>query len=103
MLPFVGGFAFRIGCIEEKSTRGALKRGASGQWLAAGFNGEGMVWAWLSGVAVAVMMLGLEEDDLEEAVGRPGGRLDEWYPVEEVEVDTARLRRADLTNLAGEV
>lgn len=86
MLPFVGRLPL-----------------ASGQWLAAGFNGEGMVWAWLSGVAVAVMMLGLEEEDLEEAVGRPGGRLAEWYPVEEVKVDEARLRRADLTNLAGEV
>ncbi|KAL7926384.1 FAD dependent oxidoreductase domain-containing protein [Trichoderma austrokoningii] len=90
MLPFVGRLP------PDLDVQG-------GQWLAAGFNGEGMVWAWLSGVAVGVMMLGLEKEQLDEAVGRPGGRLDEWFPVEEVRVDTARLRRADLTNLAGEV
>ncbi|KAM0513909.1 hypothetical protein ACHAPE_007264 [Trichoderma viride] len=102
MLPFVGSLPLGLD-VSKKMARGGFGEGASGQWLAAGFNGEGMVWAWLSGVAVAVMMLGLEEEDLEEAVGRPGGRLDEWYPIEEVKVDKARLRRADLTNLAGEV
>lgn len=102
MLPFVGSLPSGLD-ISRKTARGGFEEGASGQWLAAGFNGEGMVWAWLSGVAVAVMMLGLEGEDLEEAVGRPGGRLDEWYPIEEVKVDKARLRRADLTNLAGEV
>ncbi|GFP58500.1 hypothetical protein TASIC1_0010031100 [Trichoderma asperellum] len=109
MLPFVGSLPAEMDVAVQsrkskaKRMQGGFERGASGQWLAAGFNGEGMVWAWLSGVAVAIMMLGLEEKDLEKAVGRPGGRLDEWYPMEEVRVDAARLRRADLTNLAGEV
>ncbi|KAK1238084.1 hypothetical protein MKX08_002663 [Trichoderma sp. CBMAI-0020] len=101
MLPFVGRLPSGLD-VSRKRARGGFGDGACGQWLAAGFNGEGMVWAWLSGVAVAVMMLGLEEEQLEEAVGRLGGRLEEWYPVEEVGVDGARLRRADLTNLAGE-
>lgn len=106
MLPFVGSFPSEMdvpGLSRKTTPQGGFEKESSGQWLAAGFNGEGMVWAWLSGVAVAIMMLGLEEEDLEEAVGRPGGRLDEWYPIEEVKVDKARLRKADLTNLANEV
>lgn len=106
MLPFVGSLPAELditGLSRKTAAQGGFERGSSGQWLAAGFNGEGMVWAWLSGVAVAIMMLGLAEEDLEEAVGRPGGRLDEWYPMEEVKVDKARLKRADLTKLAGEV
>lgn len=102
MLPFVGGLPAGLDAARKTAARGGFQD-AAGQWMAAGFNGEGMVWAWLSGVAVGVMMLGLEEEELEEAVGRPGGVLEEWYPVEEVRVDTARLRRADLANLAGEV
>jgi glycine/D-amino acid oxidase-like deaminating enzyme len=103
ILPFVGGLPPGIDVPGgSRKSQGGLEHG-SGQWLAAGFNGEGMVWAWLSGVAVAIMMLGKEEVDLEEVMGRPGGRLDEWYPMEEVRVDKARLRRADLTNLANEI
>ncbi|RFU80408.1 hypothetical protein TARUN_1797 [Trichoderma arundinaceum] len=102
-LPFVGSLPPGTGMPGgSRKSQGGLE-GGSGQWLAVGFNGEGMVWAWLSGVAVAIMMLGKEEDDLEEAVGRPGGKLGEWYPREEVKVDKARLRRADLTNLASDV
>lgn len=97
-LPFVGEIPGGSG---SRKSVGGLE--GSGQWIAAGFNGEGMVWAWLSGVAVGVMMLGLEEDELEEGVGRPGGRLGGWFPVDEVRVDAARLRRADLTNLTGEL
>ncbi|KAL7792808.1 FAD dependent oxidoreductase domain-containing protein [Trichoderma afarasin] len=101
VLPFVGSLSPEVGGL-RKSLGGGLEKGA-GEWIAAGFNGEGMVWAWLSGVAVAIMMLGKEEDDLEESVGRPGRRLGEWYPVEEVRVDKARLRRARLENLANEI
>ncbi|KAL6824560.1 FAD dependent oxidoreductase domain-containing protein [Trichoderma sp. SZMC 28015] len=101
VLPFVGSLSPEAGGL-RKSLGGGLEKGA-GEWIAAGFNGEGMVWAWLSGVAVAIMMLGKEEDDLEESVGRPGGRLGEWYPVEEVRVDRARLRKAKLENLANEI
>ncbi|KAF7563341.1 hypothetical protein G7046_g808 [Stylonectria norvegica] len=47
----------------------------SGQWIAAGFNGEGMVWAWLCGTALGVMVLGREEEELKAGVGRPGGEV----------------------------
>ena len=74
-----------------------------GQWIAAGFNGEGMVWAWLCGTAVAVMMLGREHEELGGGVGRPGGKLAEWFPERELRVDEQRMRSADLRNLAGQV
>lgn len=98
MIPFVGS-------VPESISRRGVKAGRSGgggEWIAAGFNGHGMVWAWLSGTAAAVMMLGKEEEELAKGVGRPGGRLSEWFPREVVVLDERRLRRADLKNLADE-
>lgn len=74
----------------------------SGEWIAAGFCGEGMVWAWLCGTALAVMVLGREEEELEKGVGRPGGVLKSWFPGNELGVSEARLGRADLKNLVDE-
>ncbi|KAJ4317856.1 hypothetical protein N0V84_007131 [Fusarium piperis] len=87
LMPFVG----RVRPSKDKN---------SGEWVAAGFNGEGMVWAWLCGTALAIMALGMEEENLEEGIGRPGGKLDEWFPRETLGVDGGRLRRADVANLA---
>ncbi|KAM5385245.1 hypothetical protein ACJZ2D_001206 [Fusarium nematophilum] len=89
LMPFVGRVP---GC------RAGPKSG--GEWIAAGFNGEGMVWAWLCGTALAVVVLGREEEELEESVGRPGGKLEEWFPGKVLGVDGGRLRRADIANLA---
>ncbi|WZH39262.1 FAD dependent oxidoreductase-domain-containing protein [Fusarium acuminatum] len=72
----------------------------SGEWMAAGFCGEGMVWAWLCGTALAVMVLGKEGEDLAEGVGRPGGKLNEWFPKHLLTVDKKRLRKAEIANLA---
>ncbi|KAF4344858.1 FAD dependent oxidoreductase [Fusarium beomiforme] len=47
----------------------------SGEWMAAGFCGEGMVYSWLCGTALAVMVLGKEDEKLEASVGRPGATL----------------------------
>ncbi|KAJ3531727.1 hypothetical protein NM208_g8753 [Fusarium decemcellulare] len=55
LMPFVGPVPGR-----RSSTP------SSGEWVAAGFNGEGMVWAWLCGTALAVMVLGKEERDESE-------------------------------------
>lgn len=41
-----------------------------GEWMAAGYSGEGMVHAWMSGRALAYMVLGVEEET----------RLVEWFP-----------------------
>jgi hypothetical protein len=68
--------------------------------MAAGFCGEGMVYAWLCGTALAVMVLGKEGEKLGEGVGRPGGRLEEWFPGDLLGVDKERLRRAYIANAA---
>lgn len=56
-LPLVGSLA-----------EGLTGRKGSGEWIAAGFNGYGMVNCWMSGVAVANMLLG--ED----------GKNSSWFP-----------------------
>ncbi|EKJ68504.1 hypothetical protein FPSE_11512 [Fusarium pseudograminearum CS3096] len=91
LMPFVG-----------RAPKSPVKKD-SGEWLAAGFCGEGMVWAWLCGTALAVMVLGKEGENLDKGVGRPGGKLEEWFPKELLSVDDARLRRADIANLADAV
>ncbi|RGP78444.1 FAD dependent oxidoreductase [Fusarium longipes] len=88
LMPFVG------------RAPGSPVKKDSGEWTAAAFCGEGMVWAWLCGTALAVMVLGKEDEDLEQGVGRPGGKLEEWFPKDLLGVDDARLRRADVANMA---
>lgn len=78
-----------------------------GEWIAAGYSGEGMVWAWLSGTALGVMMADTdgerrdneEEDEVEDIPGQPRGLLKDWFP-EELGVSRARLRTAHVSNLA---
>lgn len=70
-----------------------------GEWILAGFAGEGMVWAWLSGMALGIMMAGTEEEDLSEVPGKPGGKLADWFP-RELLVTRARILNADVSNLA---
>ncbi|KAB5585607.1 FAD dependent oxidoreductase-domain-containing protein, partial [Coniochaeta sp. 2T2.1] len=70
-----------------------------GEWIAAGFLGNGMVWAWLSGVAVGIMLAGAEDEDLPLRPGRPGGRLAEWVP-EDLLASYERVKKMDLTDLA---
>lgn len=65
---------------------------APGEWIAAGYTGEGMVHAWLSGKALAGMILGTEKED---------GLL-EWFP-DALRVTRARWRRAKLEALAAHV
>ena len=47
---------------------------APGEWMAAGYTGEGMVHAWMSGKALAYMVLGLDVVNDEE------GDWEEWFP-----------------------
>ncbi|KAI6040658.1 FAD dependent oxidoreductase [Pisolithus marmoratus] len=63
---------------------------APGEWIAAGYTGEGMVHAWLSGKALAGMILGAERED----------RLSEWFP-DALRMTHARWQRATLEALAG--
>ncbi|KAG6874130.1 hypothetical protein C0995_005546 [Termitomyces sp. Mi166 len=55
-----------------------------GEWMACGYSGEGMVHAWLSGKALAYMVLGLDKEETEkvDADGRRGAgdELGRWFP-----------------------
>lgn len=101
-MPFVGRVPAKYAGKGFTSGSGGGGLAATGQWVAAGFCGEGMVWAWLAGTAVGIMIAGREEEELDKVVGRPGGKLDEWFP-RELGLEGGRLRRADLKNLAREV
>lgn len=99
LLPFVGR-------LDEKLTGRTIPKGQGkegcGEWIAAGFVGEGMVWAWLCGVCVGLMIAGSEEEDLPQVPGMPGGKLMDWFP-EEVLVSRKRIQSADISNLANTV
>jgi glycine/D-amino acid oxidase-like deaminating enzyme len=45
---------------------------AAGEWISAGYSGEGMVHAWLCAHALALMVLGVEEEE----------RVCTWFPDE---------------------
>lgn len=104
LMPFVGPLSQNI--TERQNTyRGAGVPGpyGSGEWIAAGFNGYGMVWSWLSGAATAIMMAGQDKKDLPKVPGRPSGTLDSWFPRDVVAVDEERLKKADLRNLGRKI
>lgn len=85
MLPWVGK-------LPESMTGRAGSEGA--EWVSAAYSGEGMVNAWLCGKALAMMMLGEEEETRE------------WFPEEmgisEKRMETSVLERyVDVAGLAG--
>lgn len=61
---------------------------APGEWVSAGYSGEGMVHAWLCARALALMLLGLED---EQSVPM-------WFP-DEYRLTEKRLKRATLERL----
>lgn len=67
----------------EQSGNKAFTSAAPGEWIAAGYSGEGMVHAWMSGKALAEMVLGRERE----------GNLAEWFP-EILRVSTDRWKKA---------
>nr|XP_036581052.1 FAD dependent oxidoreductase [Colletotrichum truncatum]KAF6789225.1 FAD dependent oxidoreductase [Colletotrichum truncatum] len=79
---------------DDDGWRGAV----AGEWVSAGYCGDGMVWAWLCGTALGVMISGREGDVLEKGVGFPGGKLEEWFPKDLI-VTEDRVKKADLSNL----
>ncbi|EDU50620.1 fad dependent oxidoreductase protein [Pyrenophora tritici-repentis] len=97
-----------VGRVDAKLTGRDIKRrkrisnDECGEWIVAGFAGEGMVWAWLSGAALGIMIAGCEDEDLSEVPGRPGGKLREWFP-RELLVSQERIRSADISNLANQL
>lgn len=59
-----------------------------GEWVSAGYSGEGMVHAWLCAHALALMLLGLEEEQ----------SVPTWFP-DEFRLTKTRLRRATFERL----
>ncbi|KIJ60575.1 hypothetical protein HYDPIDRAFT_46094, partial [Hydnomerulius pinastri MD-312] len=60
-LPWVGRVPPRIaGRMSPPNTNSSPRMARPGEWVAAGYSGEGMVHAWLCSRAVALMVLGLE-------------------------------------------
>lgn len=102
LVPFVGRLSSRF--TSRKLSGGYIveDKDTPGEWIAAGFSGEGMVWAWLSGVALGLMIAGTTEEDVKEAPGRPGGRLADWFP-NELLASNSRLQTADIANLADQL
>jgi len=60
-----------------------------GEWIAAGYTGEGMVHAWMSGKALAGMVLGTESKDEQ------GGQ---WFP-DILRVSERRWKKANMEDL----
>lgn len=77
-LPFVGRLGTR-GVIPE-APAGEERRPA--EWISAGYCGEGMVFAFLCGAALAAHVAGRENEDLPPRPGVPGGKVSEWFPPE---------------------
>lgn len=105
LLPYVGRLDGRLtGRPLPPSSSSSPETGAAAapppaEWISAGFNGEGMVSAWLSGVAVGLMVLGREADLPSNACGRPAGIVDTWFP-EELQCSIGRVDRASIYDLA---
>ncbi|OMP87710.1 hypothetical protein BK809_0007798 [Diplodia seriata] len=74
-----------------------------GEWIAAGYHGDGMIYAWLCGSAVGLMLAGSEDDEhVPERPGLPGGRVDGWLP-EELRISYERVKGLSLADLADEL
>ena len=91
MLPWVGRLPEKVSgrpqpqpepSCEEKSVHTAVP----GEWIAAGYTGEGMVHAWMSGKALACMVL--DRDD----------EVREWFP-DILRVTERRWRKANIEEL----
>lgn len=104
VMPFVGRLQSSITGREvprRKSSKGLRKEYSvePAEWIAAGYNGEGMVNAWLCGVAVGLMVLGKHAVDLTAEPGMPGGRVTDWLPAEYA-ISKERLDKASIYELA---
>ncbi|KAI1091172.1 hypothetical protein F5B19DRAFT_286780 [Rostrohypoxylon terebratum] len=53
-----------------------------GEWICAGYNGDGLMQAWLCGTALGIMLAQREEIHQPKIPGRPEGTLQSWFPPE---------------------
>jgi glycine/D-amino acid oxidase-like deaminating enzyme len=88
MLPLVGrvpstltGRDLSSACTNQAKSEDTEMPGPA-EWISVGFNGSGMCLTWLCGVATGLMVLGREHVDSPEGVGRPKGKISDWFPEE---------------------
>lgn len=66
---------------EEVPSKPSDRLAAPGEWMTAGYSGEGMVHAWMSGKALAYMVLGRDKAvDHSEKGDAIKGDIEEWFP-----------------------
>lgn len=81
-----------VGRIPPELSPTKVVEGAVGQeWIAAGFNGYGMVHCWQSGRAIADMV-----------TGKPKDTIDAYFPSEQFACSRERLERMDSEALRAE-
>lgn len=100
-MGFTGDMLPLVGRLESSLTKRKHRSGttSSGEYIVAGFNGEGMVSAWLSGVALGLMVLGRDHIVSDGADGRPSGRVQDWFP-DQMRCSQARVSKSSLPELA---
>jgi hypothetical protein len=98
-LPFVGKLESKITKRRAPRTISSIEMPHPGEWIAAGYNGDVMVNAWLSGVAVAIEVLGLDDMHFDAEPGIPSGKMSEWLPKEYI-ISSDRLSKASILGLA---
>ncbi|OJD31293.1 fad dependent oxidoreductase [Diplodia corticola] len=111
-VPFVGrvdprltGRSVGVGKADAAERReGVVEAGVEpGEWIAAGYHGDGMIYAWLCGTAVGLMLAGSEDDEgLPDRPGLPGGKVDAWLP-RELRISYDRVKGLSLADLADEM
>lgn len=99
LLPYVGVLDQKITQRETPIARSSRDAKRPAEWISAGFQGDGMILAWLSGVAVGLMLVGEEDEVFEAAPGIPGGKIVEWLP-EEFFCSKQRVDRLNVSDLA---
>lgn len=79
--------------VSEKGKR--VRTADPGEWVTAGYSGEGMVHAWLCARALALMVLGLDNARGVQVEGRYGAgqTVGEWLPTS-YRISEVRLRNA---------
>ena len=78
---------------QEPATKASQHTALPGEWISAGYSGEGMVHAWLCGRAVARMVLGIDESDTK------GPKLPAPFLITDKRVKKAKIE--DLLNRLG--
>jgi glycine/D-amino acid oxidase-like deaminating enzyme len=99
MMPLVGRLDPRITSRKARKDPKGDGKVPSGEWISAYFCGDGMVWAWLCGAALGVMLAGSEDEDLPAEPGRPAGKLADWFP-SELYASWDRVKGMDVLDLA---